>query len=76
LEEAYSIVKSTKAYVLLKGVRGEPPSDVDSVVKAILAISRLVTDFPDIVELDMNPIFVYSKGEGCKALDIKITIRL
>ena len=76
LEEAYSIVKSTKAYVLLKGVRGEPPSDVDSVVKAILAISQLVTDFPDIVELDMNPIFVYSKGEGCKALDIKITIRL
>ncbi|MEM2122776.1 MAG: acetate--CoA ligase family protein [Candidatus Bathyarchaeia archaeon] len=75
-EEAYSIVKNTKAYTLLKGVRGEPPSDVESLVNIILAISQLVTDFSDIVELDINPIFVYPGGEGCKALDIKITIKI
>ncbi|MEM2865296.1 MAG: acetate--CoA ligase family protein [Candidatus Bathyarchaeia archaeon] len=75
-EEAYSIVKDTKAYILLRGVRGEPPSDVESVVEVILAVSQLVTDFPEIVELDMNPIFVYPKGEGCRALDIKITIKV
>ncbi|MGC8961904.1 MAG: acetate--CoA ligase family protein, partial [Candidatus Bathyarchaeia archaeon] len=75
-EEAYSIVKDTKAYILLKGVRGEPPSDIESVIGVILAISQLVIDFPEIVELDANPIFVYPKGEGCKALDIKITIKI
>ncbi|MGC8850586.1 MAG: acetate--CoA ligase family protein [Candidatus Bathyarchaeia archaeon] len=39
-------------------------------------MSQLVIDFPEIVELDANPIFVYPKGEGCKALDIKITIKI
>lgn len=75
-EEAYSIIKNTRAYVLLKGVRGEPPSDIESIVKVMLATSQLVTDFPNIVELDINPIFVYARGQGCKALDVKVTIKI
>jgi len=40
----------------------------------ILKISQLVTDFEEIVELDINPAFGYEKGKGVSAVDVKITI--
>ena len=42
--------------------------------ETILRVGQLVWDFPEIVELDLNPVFVYGVGEGCIALDVKITI--
>ncbi len=72
--EARKMVQETKAYLLLRGVRGEPPSDVNSVMNVIMRISQLVQDFPEIVEMDINPLFVYREGEGCLALDVKMTL--
>ncbi|MEM2387469.1 MAG: acetate--CoA ligase family protein, partial [Candidatus Bathyarchaeia archaeon] len=72
--KAYEMIMETKAYTLLRGFRGEPPSDIDSVVDALLRVSRLVMDFKEIVELDVNPLFVYEKGKNSLALDIKITL--
>jgi acetyltransferase len=60
--------------MLLKGVRGEAPSDISAIEDTILKISQLVTDFPNIVELDINPAFAYEKGKGVSAVDVKITI--
>jgi acetyltransferase len=65
-------LKSTKAYTLLTGYRGEDASDINSVKDTIARVARLTLDFPEIKELDINPIFVYAKGSS--ALDIKITI--
>jgi acetyltransferase len=73
-ESAYSMIMETKAYTLLRGIRGEKASDVDSVINTILRISQLVTDFKIINEMDINPLFVYESGKGCIALDVKITI--
>jgi len=73
-KEALEMITETKTYVLLRGVRGEPPSDVDAIVDALLRISQLVNDFKEISELDINPLFVYERGKGCSALDAKITI--
>ncbi|MGQ4832995.1 MAG: acetate--CoA ligase alpha subunit [Candidatus Asgardarchaeia archaeon] len=73
-KEAREMVQSTKAYTLLSGIRGEPPSDIDKVVESLLRISQLVTDFPEIAEIDINPLFVYEKGKGVLALDVKIIL--
>jgi len=72
--EAREMMEETKAYALLKGIRGEPPSDIDALKNTILRVGQLVWDFPEIVEMDINPVFVYGWGEGCTALDVKITL--
>lgn len=71
-KEIEAMLAETKAYTLLKGYRGEAPRDMASVVDVIKRTARLVTDFPEITEMDINPVFAYEKG--LSALDIKITI--
>ena len=73
-KEAYDMVTETKAYTLLKGFRGEPPSDIDSVVDTLVRVSRLALDFKEIADLDINPLIVYEKGKNSLALDVKITL--
>lgn len=70
--EVISMITETKAYTLLRGYRGEAPSDMEAIVDIILRSAELVTDFEEIAEMDINPVFAYSKGAS--ALDIKITI--
>lgn len=72
--EAYSMIMETKAYNLLKGFRGEAPSDIDSIVDVLLRVSKLVLDFKEIAELDINPLIVYEKGKNSLALDVKIIL--
>lgn len=66
------MIKETKAYTLLRGFRGEAPADIDAIVDAIARIARLTLDFPEIAELDINPVFAYEKG--LSALDVKIML--
>jgi len=72
--DASEQIMETKIGTILKGVRGELPSDIAAIEDTILKISQLVTDFDDIVELDINPAFAYDKGKGISAVDVKITI--
>ncbi len=72
--DASELIQETKMGTLLKGVRGEAPSDLIAIEDTILRISQLVTDFEEIVELDINPAFAYVKGKGVSAVDVKITI--
>jgi acetyltransferase len=67
-----AMLHEIKAYPLLKGIRGEEPSDVQSIKETILKVSQLVTDFPGIAELDINPYKVFPKG-GI-AIDARINI--
>jgi acetyltransferase len=71
-DEATKMVQETKAYQLLRGIRGETRSDVNMVVNTLLRISQLVMDFPEINEIDINPLLVYDTGG--MAIDVKITI--
>ncbi len=70
--EMESMISETKASMLLRGFRGEQPADVEALIDVIGRVGQLVTDFPEITEMDINPIFAYEKGVS--ALDIKITI--
>jgi len=72
-EEAERMVKEIKTYPLLAGVRGEAAVDINSIVDCLLRISKLVTDFPEITELDINPLKVNSNG--AVAIDGRIIIK-
>ena len=65
-------IDATKVSKLLAGYRGEAACDIEEVKEAIKRVARLTLDFPEISELDINPIFVYE--EGSSALDIKIKL--
>ncbi len=69
---AMKLIENTKIFSLLQGVRGEPSSDIDAIIDVLLRLSQLVNDFPEIVELDINPLLSFVKGYS--AVDIKITI--
>ena len=72
--EAREMITNLRSFPLLAGVRGDQPSDMDAMVDCLLRISQMVTDFPQIVELDINPLFVYPAGEGIMAVDARIVI--
>jgi acyl-CoA synthetase (NDP forming) len=71
-QEAKEMITEVKAYPLLQGYRGQPPADVDAIVKILLATSKLVMDHPKIKELDLNPVLVYEKG--AKTVDARIIL--
>jgi len=76
LKDVQEMIYETKAAgTLLRGVRGEPPADINSIIDMILRVSQLVTEFPEILELDINPLFAYNDGEGASAIDVKISCR-
>lgn len=70
--EIETMLTETKAYTLLRGYRGEKPADTGTLVEIVARVARLVTDFNEITEMDINPVFAYPRGAS--ALDIKITI--
>jgi len=73
-EEAAEMIREIRSYPLLEGVRGEPPADHAALVDALCRVSQLVTDFPEIVELDINPLVVYEEGRGAVALDMRLVL--
>jgi acetyl coenzyme A synthetase (ADP forming)-like protein len=74
VREAQEMMEETRSYSLLKGVRGESPADINTLRESIIRVSHLVWDFPEIKDLDINPIFVYDEGKGVSALDVKMTL--
>jgi acetyltransferase len=74
VEDARQMITEIRAFGLLRGARGEHPADLEAVADAIVRISTLVTDFPEITELDVNPLIVADRGGGAIAADIRIGI--
>jgi len=74
--DAENLIRSVNAYKILKGIRGNPPVNLEFVKENILRLSQLVSDFPQFVEIDFNP-FVFSHiEEKCKILDARMKIRI
>jgi len=71
---ANQMVQDIRSIALLNGVRGEKPSDLDSVIQFLLRLSQLVIDHPCISELDINPLLVYPQGEGGIVADARIIL--
>ena len=60
--EAAEMIEELRLAPLLKGVRGEPPCHIPAVVDALVRVSRLLVEFGDITELDINPLIVDKRG--------------
>lgn len=73
-EEAVRMIEQTKAWEILKGLRGRAPRDIDSIVDALLRLGRLAQDFPEIEELDINPLFVLDQGKGSVIGDARMIV--
>ncbi|MGD1991680.1 MAG: acetate--CoA ligase family protein, partial [Anaerolineae bacterium] len=73
-QAAEEMIREIRSYPLLEGVRGEPPADHGAMVDALCRVSQLVTDFPEIVELDINPMLVFEEGRGGMALDMRLVL--
>lgn len=73
--EAEKMVESIRAIKLLKGIRGEPPSDLAAVVDCLQRLSQLITDFPEIEEFDINPLLVLERGKGVRVADVRIGLK-
>ena len=71
-EDAKEMIAEVKGSRLLRGIRGEKPSDVEAVVDGLLRLSQLLQDFPAIVEVDINPLIVLEKG--ALAVDARIVL--
>ena len=69
---AREMVGEIDAAPLLRGARGREPVDESAVVETIQRLSQLVTDFPEIAELDINPLV--ATGDGVAAVDVRLTI--
>ncbi|EFW92459.1 acetyl-CoA synthetase [Haladaptatus paucihalophilus DX253] len=70
--EASEMVNDIEAAPLLRGARGRDPADIDGVVESLQRLSQLVTDFPAILELDVNPLV--ATPDGVRAIDIRLTV--
>lgn len=71
-DEARSMLDSIGAAEVLKGVRGAPAVDRWALAEQIRRVSQLVTDFPEIAEVDLNP--VIASPDGAVAADIRILL--
>jgi len=60
--EAAEMISELKASSILKGVRGERPSDIEAIVEMLLRLSQLMVDFPEIEGIDINPVMALEKG--------------
>lgn len=66
--------RELRIYPILTGARGQEPADLAALADVVLAVTRLVTDFPEIVEMDLNPVRVFEAGQGCLVLDARIAL--
>ncbi len=73
--DAGEMVKSVKAYKLLQGARGTTPAQMEKIEETLLRLSQLVTDFPFVDELDINPLIVSDKNGEPIAVDARIKVR-
>ena len=71
--DARKMITEIKGYPILAGARGEEPADIDAIVDMLLKVSDLVNDLDAYIkEMDLNPVFVYNKGEGAVVVDARI----
>jgi len=73
--DAREMIESVRGRALLEGVRGEEAVDKEGLVEAILRVSQLIADLPEIDELDINPFIAHHDKERSRIVDAKIVLK-
>ena len=68
------MVSVLRAFGLLRGARCQAPADIVAIVDVLVGVSALAVDFPEITEMDINPLIVMDRGGGAIAADVRIGI--
>jgi acyl-CoA synthetase (NDP forming) len=71
---ARELVSETRLGRILAGIRGQPPADLEAAAQALTALSRLLLEFPQIQEVDLNPVVLFPGQPGLLALDARIRV--
>jgi acetate---CoA ligase (ADP-forming) len=72
--QAWEMIDEIRGARLLKGVRGQAPADRQALVAVITRMSQILSDLPEIGEIDVNPVKVLAAGRGCVAVDCRIVL--
>ena len=72
--DAKEMIGDIRASGVLRGVRGERASDLEALAEALLRLSQLAVDFPEIVEFDINPVTVFEDGHGLVGIDPRLIL--
>lgn len=70
--EAHQMIQQLRGAPILLGYRGAPPADLEAIAECLMRLSQLGLDFPELHELDMNPLIVFEKGKGAGVIDARI----
>ncbi len=69
-----TMIWSVRTSTLLRGYRGQPPGDVEAVKDLLSRVSQLVSDIPELLEMDLNPVKILAPGDGCVAVDARVRL--
>ncbi|MBN1137710.1 MAG: acetate--CoA ligase family protein [Anaerolineae bacterium] len=72
--DAREMIGEIRAASVFRGVRGENASDVEALSEALLRLSQLAVDFPEILEFDINPVTVFEDGHGIVGIDPRLVL--
>jgi acetyltransferase len=72
--EAREMVHEIRGHGLLRGLGGRRKADVDAIVETILKLAQMASQFPEMVELEIDPLTVLESGEGAQALDVRVIL--
>ncbi|MFX0066107.1 MAG: acetate--CoA ligase family protein [Candidatus Hermodarchaeota archaeon] len=73
-KEITSMIKETKCYSLLLGVRGEPRKEIEELIDTIVKLGTIIQKCKDISDIEINPLMVYEMSKGVKAVDVRILL--
>src|SRR5208337_483128 len=71
-DEMLDMIAETREGMFLRGFRGSPPLDQEAALGVLNAIAKLLTDYPEIQEIDMNPVRIYARSAA--VLDVRIVL--
>jgi acyl-CoA synthetase (NDP forming) len=73
--DAQEMIREAKAYRMLEVFRGRPEADTVGIVETLLRVSKLAKDLGEVVvDIDINPLMVFGKGEGVKVADALVVL--
>ncbi len=72
--DARKMIESIRGLAMLQGPRGTEAVDIDALADVLLRVSRLVEDFPEIAELDLNPFLAHADGRAQAAVDARMRV--
>ena len=73
-QEILKMISQIRSYPLLLGVRGEKRKDIETVADTIIRVGTVLQKCKDITDIEINPLVVYSQGEGARAVDVRILL--